>query len=66
MNGVFSDRDLFTEEEKQLFLNDLKNVCSEYFDGDGKYSLDLTRTEKGYSVCIVFDAVRVKKFKKPR
>ena len=55
-----------TEDEKQLFLHDLKHVCGEYFEADGKYSLDMTRTEKGFSVCILFDAVRVKKFRKPR
>ncbi len=60
------DREQMTDEEKELFLSDLKGVCSEYFEGDGRYSLDLTRTEKGFSACIVFDAVRIKKFKKPR
>lgn len=63
---VISDREQMTDDEKELFLSDLKNVCAEYFDGDAKFSLDVTRTEKGYSVCIVFDAVRIKKFKKPR
>ena len=63
---VICDREQMTDDEKELFLSDLKGVCSEYFDGDGKFSLDLTRTEKGFSVCIVFDAVRIKKFKKPR
>lgn len=63
---VICDRDQMTDDEKELFLSDLKGLCSEYFDGDGKFSLDLTRTQTGYSVCIVFDAVRIKKFKKPR
>ena len=64
--NLIVDREQMTDEEKELFLNDLKGVCSEYFVGDGRYSLDLTRTEKGFSACIVFDAVRIKKFKKPR
>lgn len=63
---VTIDREQMTDDEKELFLSDLKGVCSEYFDGGGKFSLDITRTEKGFSVCIVFDALRVKKFKKPR
>lgn len=63
---VICDREQMTDDEKELFLSDLKSLCSEYFDGDGKFSLDLTRTQTGYSVCIVFDAVRIKKFKKPR
>ncbi len=66
MTDVIADREQMTDDEKELFLSDLKSVCSEYFDGDAKFSLDLTRTEKGFSVCIVFDAVRIKKFKKPR
>ncbi len=67
MNDVLTaDRDNITEEEKELFLCDLKNVCSEYFEADDKYTLDVTRTEKGFSVCIIFDAIRIKKFKKPR
>lgn len=60
------DREMMTDEERQLFVADLQNVCREYFDTDEKYSMDVTRTEKGFSVCIIFDAVRIKKFKKPR
>ena len=63
---VIADREQMTDDEKELFLSDLKTVCSEYFDGGGKFSLDITRTEKGYSVCVVFDASSIKKFKKPR
>ena len=66
MNTILNEREDMTEEEKQLFLHDLKHVCGKYFEADGKYSLDMTRTEKGFSVCILFDAVRVKKFRKPR
>lgn len=64
--AITSERDLMTDEEKELFITDLKNVCSEYFEADGRYSVDVTRTERGTSVCIIFDAARVKKFKKPR
>lgn len=66
MNSILNEREDMTDEEKQLFLHDLKRVCCEYFEADGRYSLDMTRTEKGFSVCILFDAVRVKKFRKPR
>ena len=54
-----------TDSEKELFIEDLKSVCSEYFEGDGKYSVDVVSLEKGLSVCIVFDAVRVRNFRKP-
>lgn len=63
---VICDREQMTDGEKELFISDLTSVCSEYFDGCDKFSLDVTRTEKGFSTCIVFDAVRIKKFKKPR
>ncbi len=63
---IFSERDKMTDEERELFLSDLKTVCSEYFEAEGKYSMDVTRTENGLSVCVVFDAVRIKRFKKPR
>ncbi|MDE7380058.1 MAG: hypothetical protein K2N14_03295 [Clostridia bacterium] len=65
-DGIVSEREQMTEEEKQLFMSDLKNVCGEYFEADGKYSMDVTRAESGFSVCIIFDAARIKKFKKPR
>lgn len=63
---IISSMDEMTDEEKELFLLDLKKVCAEYFEADDRYSLDVTRTEKGFSVCVIFDAARIKKFKKPR
>lgn len=66
MNQFLEEREKMTDGEKELFLVDLKEVCREYFDGCDKFSLDVTKTEKGLSVCIIFDAVRVKKFKRPR
>ncbi|MDE6558142.1 MAG: hypothetical protein K2K39_03440 [Clostridia bacterium] len=64
--NVINDREQMTDEEKELFLSDLKTVCAEYFETDKKYTMDITRTATGFSVCVVFDAVRIKKFKKPR
>ena len=64
--NVINDREQMTDEEKALFLSDLKAVCAEYFETDDKYSMDVTRTANGFSVCVIFDAVRIKKFKKPR
>lgn len=59
-NGVF------TEGEKELFIEDLKSVCTEYFEGGEKYAVDVATTANGLSVCIVFDAVRVRSFKKAK
>lgn len=66
IEGLILEREEMTDGERQLFLSDLKQVCEEYFESDGRYSLDVTRSERGFSVCILFDARRVKRFKKPQ
>ncbi|MGN0807734.1 MAG: hypothetical protein ACI4MN_04720 [Candidatus Coproplasma sp.] len=60
------DKVVFSESEKELFTEDLKDVCSEYFEGAEKYGVDVVSSANGLSVCIVFDAVRVRNFKKAR
>ena len=65
-NLILPEKEEMTDEEKTLFLMDIKRVCEEYFEADGKYTFDLAKTEKGFSACIIFDALRVRKFKKPR
>jgi hypothetical protein len=60
------ERDEMTEEEKQLFLSDLQFVCEEYFEDSDRLSLDVTRTEEGFSVCVIFNSRRIKRFKKPQ
>ena len=63
---ILPEKEEMTDDEKALFLADVKRVCEEYFEADGKYSFDIAKTENGFSACIVFDARRVRKFKKPR
>lgn len=63
---LIADREEITEGERALFIADLKRVCEEYFEGEGKFSLDVTRTENGFSVCVIFNARRIKRFKKPQ
>lgn len=63
---ILPEREEMTDEEKELFLADVKQVCGEYFEADGRYSFDMAKTENGFSVCLIFDAHRVRKFKKPR
>lgn len=63
---VLPEKEEMTDEEKELFLCDIKQVCEEYFEADGKYSFDMAKTEKGFSVCLIFDVHRVRKFRKPR
>ncbi len=63
--NIIFEREDFTDGEKQLFLADIRKVCSEYFENEGRFSLDITRTEGGFSVCLIFDARRIKRFRKP-
>ena len=63
---ILPEKEEMTDEEKNLFLSDVRRVCEEYFEADGKYTFDLAKTENGFSGCIIFDARRVRKFKKPR
>ena len=60
------DKVVFTEGEKELFTEDLKGVCKEYFEGAERFGVDVVSTENGLSVCIVFDAIRARNFKKAR
>lgn len=64
--NVATDKQEMTDEEKEVFICDLKSVCSEYFETGEKFSVDVTQTEKGFSVCVLFDAHRIKNFKRPR
>lgn len=58
-------RDEMTDAEKQLFLTDVKKVCSEYFDNGKRYSVDVTGEDGAYSVCVIFSAERIKRVRKP-
>ena len=52
-----------TEGEKQLFMADFAKVYEEYFEGDGRPDMNITRTADGFSVCIIFAARRIKRFR---
>lgn len=65
-SALLLDREEMSDEEKQLYLADLKAVCEEYFEDSNRYSLDVTRSADGFSVCVIFDARRIKRFKKPQ
>lgn len=60
------DRDDMSDLERELFLKDLKKVTDEYFESDGKVSLEITRSEEGFIVCLLLTARRIKNFKKPQ
>ena len=69
MNNVTAtlslDREDMSEFARQLFLKDVKKVLEEYFECDDNASLEITRSEEGFLVCILFSARRVKSVKTP-
>ena len=60
------DREEMSELEKELFLKDLKRVTDEYFETDGKASIEVTRSDNGFLVCVLLTARRIKSVKKPQ
>ncbi len=62
--SIMLDREEMTEGEEELFLADFKRVSDEYFESDGRPDMNITRTADGFSVCIIFSARRIKRFKR--
>lgn len=60
------DREDMTDLEKQLFLGDLKAVADEYFEAERDVHLELTRSEEGFIVCVIFNARRIKTIRGPQ
>ncbi len=58
------DREDMADGEKEMFLCDFKRVCGEYFEADGSPDMNITRTADGFSVCIIFSARRIKRFRR--
>lgn len=59
------DRNDITDLERELFLKDFKRIADEYFEADGAPDLEVTRTESGFIVCVIFTAHRIKTVKRP-
>lgn len=59
------DREDMSDFERELFLSDLKKVTDEYFESDGNPSLEITRSDEGFIVCVLMTARRIKNLKKP-
>ncbi len=70
MNNVSTalslDREDMPEFARRLFLKDIKRVLEEYFECEGDSSLEITRAENGFLVCVLFSARRVKSLKNPQ
>lgn len=63
--SILLDRDDMSDFERGLFLKDMQRVNEEYFECDGTPSLEITRTEDGFLVCVIFTARRIKSLKHP-
>jgi hypothetical protein len=62
---ILLDRDDMSDFERGLFLKDVQRVNDEYFECDGEPALEVTRTEDGFLVCVIFNARRIKSLKRP-
>lgn len=60
------DRDDMSDLERELFLKDLKRVTDEYFESSGAATLEVTRTDDGFLICVLMSARRIKSLKKPQ
>lgn len=60
------DRDDMAECDRELFLADLKRVYEEYFETDRKASVEVTRSDDGFLICVLISARRIKSVKSPR
>ena len=67
MNRMLSlDRDDMSDFERELFLSDIKKITDEYFESYGNSSLEITRTDEGFLICMFMTARRIKNVKKPQ
>lgn len=64
-NSILLDREDMSDFERELFLKDIQRVNEEYFECDENPSLEITRTEEGFIVCVIFPARRIKSLKHP-
>ncbi|MDE5943186.1 MAG: hypothetical protein K2H30_03145 [Clostridia bacterium] len=60
------DRDDMSDYDRELFLSDLKRVTDEYFETEGKASVEVTRTDEGFLICVLITARRIKSVKSPQ
>lgn len=60
------DREDMAEPVRELFLKDLKRVTDEYFESEGEASLEVTRGDDGFLICVLMTARRIKSVKKPQ
>ena len=59
------DREDMSDWEREVFLKDLSHVLDEYFESENTPSLEITRSDSGFIVCLIFSARRIKNVKRP-
>lgn len=64
-NSILLDRDDMSDFERGLYLKDMHGVNEEYFECNNSPSLEITRTDEGFLVCVIFTARRIKSLKHP-
>lgn len=58
------DREDMTDLERELFLKDFKRIAEEYFEPESGFDLEITRSEDGFLVCVIFGARRIKNLRR--
>lgn len=67
INRILSlDRDEMPDLERELFLKDIRRIVDEYFECDSPLSLEMTRSDDGFIVCVLFSARRIKNVRRPQ
>ena len=61
-NVIQSDKSVMSDACKALVLQDFSEKFNEYFDLMGLPRMELTRQKGKYTVCVTFEAERIKKF----
>ena len=64
--AVYTEREAMSETEADLLKRDLTKAFSEYFEPCGQAEVDVTRTQNGYSVCVLLKAARIKRMRRPQ
>ena len=64
MKNIVLERDDMSDFELGLFLKDMQKVLDEYFEAENP-SVEITRSDGGFLVCVLFTARRGRSLKKP-
>lgn len=67
VNRILSlDREDMSELDRQLYLADMGRVNREYFECESEPTLEVTRADEGFLVCVIFTARRIKSVRRPQ